>query len=299
MEALYPNRSPEAQKKAFDRAKREMRANNLDIIRDPRSGLYFIDDSKYNLELEPLNEKDLAILSIASGAMLMEGIFPFKETIDFMLARFQTTPQARDLEAEDELMLRSEMSRDQDVQKQAEIAFEIFDALWNKNVLCFSYINHSGVVTSNRKVLPRGINLYYGQWYLWASPEEKPEQLKCFLLANMKSFSKLKKTFNDNHEFDLSSQLLHFQWGSAEDLDLIDIELIIPAEMGHKSDQLTRGLGELTKQKDGSFVWKIGYRSIEALCSYILENNLLIADGYPEEQHALLNYLEKAVIAHG
>lgn len=255
------------------------------------------------LQLPRLEDRDAAALAIAASPMLYEESFPLHLELGLALAKLTSSHLASRFEFEDDLMISSMLTFDENLEEQAEICAQCIDAYLEQREVSFNYKKADGELSS-RAGFVRSLHYYNGQWYVLCSALNDDEAISTYSIANISNFVLGEAHPNRSFEPVDISTAFPFMWGEGE---LGTCEIIIPARLSAQLENISLGFGDVraAEKSDcadfeaGSLIWTVPYRNEAYLFRYILERGFRIAAGSRAEHEALLNYIDAAVKANG
>lgn len=289
---FYPNSKKATQERAFSRDRDLLALTGIVINYDVLKNVYY--EARDENEPSPLavTDEERAALGVALRTMEFEPSFPLPLSLRLALNKIDE----RLNDETDEYMIFGRMSYDENVEEQQRTLETIVGAFRQKKCVTFSYTNAKGA-ESTRLVAPFILNQFKGQWYMTGLDVEYAKNLRTFSVANISNLDITEEPFEI--PLDFSPEELckppHL-WG---DEPVKNVDLVIPAASAHRKTLITDGRGTCTTQADGSVMWSTEYCDIDALCAFVLSENIAFAPSARFEHEYLKNeYLERVVAAH-
>lgn len=303
---FYPEHKEETAKTTFKRDRDELAKHGFTFEYDNKNPAWSLKKFERLLRLPALSDYDAAALAIAASPMLYEESFPLPFALRFALAKLTSSNLKSTFEFEDDLMVRTKLTLDENAELQREVCARCIQALEEMREIGFTY-QRAGGEPRERSGLVRCLHFFNGQWYVLLSD---PHDLSRYITYSVSNITKLK--FGESHRgLDLppvgTDHIFPFFWdGLPDSHEPREVTLIIPAHLSAQKDALTLGLGELGTEAgkaDGArgktdLTWKISYRNERMLFHYILERGLSISAESADVRESLLKYLESVVQAN-
>jgi len=293
---IYPTgQSNHAFEKMFARDKEVLQIAGLVIEVDSWGSNQLIIEDTF-CDIPELSAAERATLALVGFAQLDEPLFP----LPFAL-RLALTKLSRLIDEDSALALRSMPTGSSIGARDTETANSdtntslylelLLHACKKSQSANIEYTNASGV-KSKRTIEPYGMYLLSGRWYLVAH-DQASGQIRTFKLGRISELTLGKDHFAPPDDFSPADWVsLPFEiavTGSSGDqngesnesnevpTDYAQTTIVIPADYSTNVDSLTRGRGHLAPQNNGGYLWRIGYRNLNALITFVLENNLNFA----------------------
>ena len=289
---FYPDKSGSAAEKAFKRDRELLALIGVQISYDDRSNCYSLDTTHAATTPLELSREESAALGVALKSMVAEPTFPLPLALQFALLKIEGRLQ----DDTDEDMILAQLTLDDNASQQQRSLELLIGAIKNQRLVSFCYTNALGS-ESTRVVAPYGLNQYKGQWYLIGLDRDNSQEIRTFSVANIDECETTDETFEMPQDFDLDAFCTPpFLWGGGS---MRQITLIIPANIAHRSKNITTGLGTCTVNLDGSVAWTTHYRDLDELCQFIITERLKFPDEDSDEKRYFIEeYLERVVNAH-
>lgn len=291
-EHFYPGSKKATQERAFKRDRELLKYTGVNIQYDAIKNCYFEEHDEAALSPLTVTDEERSALGVALRTMMYEPSFPLPLSLRLALSKIDE----RLNDDTDEYMIFGRMSLDENLEEQQRSLETIVGAFRQKKCVAFSYTNAHGA-ESTRLVAPFILNQFKGQWYVTGLDVETAQDLRTFSIANITNLTITNEPFEIPGDFspeDLCKP--PYLWG---DDPIKPVQLIIPAESAHRKAQITDGRGECESQADGSFIWTTKYSDIDALCQFVLSENITFAPSSQFEHDYLKNeFLERVVGAH-
>ena len=289
---IYPRgQSDHAFEKMFARDKEILQLAGLVIQADSWGSNQLIIEDTF-CDIPELSSAERATLALVGFAQLNEPLFP----LPFAL-RLALTKLSRLIDEESALALRSMPASSSIGARDTETANSDTDtslylelllhACKNAQLTDINYTNAAGT-KSERTIAPYGMYLLSGCWYIVAL-DQKSNQTRTFKLGRISKLTLTEQHFEPPADFSSADWIsLPFEIASRDcdtandapaeaSSDYTQTTIVIPASHPTNIDSLTKGRGHLAPQANGSYLWRIGYRNLNAFITFVLENNLHFA----------------------
>lgn len=303
---FYPDHKEETAKTTFKRDRDELAKHGFVFEYDSKNPAWSLKKFERLLRLPVLSDHDAAALAIAASPMLYEESFPLPFALRFALAKLTSSNLKSTLEFEDDLMVRTKLTLDDNAELQRDVCARCIKALEEMREIRFTY-QRPGGEPRERSGLVRCLHFFNGQWYVLLSDSHDLSTYITYSVSNITELEFGKSHTGLNLPPIGTDHIFPFFWdGLPDSHEPREVTLIIPAHLSEQKDALTLGLGELdvaaSKSEDArgknDLSWKIMYRNQRMLFHYILERGLSISAESPRERAALLEYLESVVQAN-
>lgn len=291
-EALYSDSKNDAAfNKMFSRDKENLRNAGLDIKADG-DYKYTLDEENTYCDSIELTRAQAAVIAIVGYGMADEPLFPLPVALRLALAKITSFVKQDTEDSAGAMRAYSSVAYLSEVQDQPRNVEALYHAHQERKKVAISYTNSSGDV-SDRLLCPYGLFLLNGRWYA-GGYDSKRDDVCIFSVSNISNLEVTDETFEVIDKFDIGELVeLPFRYG---DVSLTaTVEIIIPASFALKASTLTRNKGTLDACEDGSLLWTIDYRDRDALCKFVIENQLAIGPRSIKERAYLTLCLQKVV----
>ena len=298
---VYPSgQSDDAFERMFVRDKETLRAAGLIIEADAEGGNRLVAAGTF-CAVPKLSAAERATLALSGFAQLDEPLFPLPFALRLALTKLSglldadAAPALRRLPVSSALGIRdTETAGRPEGGDDASLHLELLLRACQKALFArITYTNRAGI-SSQRLVAPYGLFLLSGRWYLVAHDETHGET-RTFKLGRISTLTLIEERFEPPKDFSLAEWVcLPFEIGT-KDAESVQTSIVIPADYRGSLESLTQGRGQVTPQEDGSLVWRVVYRDLDELVTFVLEKGL--GFGEAREQDFAKEALERMVKA--